>query len=264
MRTRYTALCEEALPPTCEDGDALSDGPDSLSSLISHWEDVSDTQRASAFALAETARFVLVASARASRETLAELACTLAANSFDLCDAESGLSIGEGLYISIAISVNHSCAPSADFVVEAGANNGALALRSLRPLRSGEVVTIAYASVFPSAPDRRRHLREGYCFDCLCPRCKAGDGAPHILPLSRALRVAGSPAAVRAAAEALVAAVQPMVDDGADWARLTLARAKWALLRQAGGAKQRRELAEELERLLGEAHPWPRSVRRLL
>ena len=261
LRTRYAALCDDLPPPSCEEGDALSDGPDSLPSLVSHWEDVSDAQRESAFALAETARFVLVASARASREVLAELACTLAANAFDLVDAESGLSLGEGLYPSIAVCVQHSCEPSADFVVETGANNGALALRSLRALRSAEMVSISYASNFPSTADRRRHLSDAYCFECLCPRCKAGDGAPHILPLARALREAATPAAVRAAAQALVAAVQPLVDGGADWARLTLARGKWALLRETGRVPERRALAEELERLLGEAHPWPRSVR---
>lgn len=240
--------------------DAVADGPDSLSELLSHWEALPAASAAAAEALAATARRLLLASSRRSREALSLLAADLACNSFDLVDAESGDSLGEGLFPSLAVCVNHSCRPSADFVLESGPGGGALALRALRPLARNQPVTIGYCNLFTAAEQRRAHLRSTYCFDCDCARCRAGAGAPGVPPLARALRAA-LPGEEAAAADALAAAVLPLVEAGEDWARLTLARARAAQLRARPEAAAAAELAGELEALLGRAHPFTARVR---
>jgi len=240
--------------------DAVADGPDSLSELLSHWEALPAASAAAAEALAATARRLLLASSRRSREALSLLAAALACNSFDLVDAESGDSLGEGLFPSLAVCVNHSCRPSADFVLESGPGGGALALRALRPLARNQPVTIGYCNLFTAAEQRRAHLRSTYCFDCDCARCRAGAGAPGVPPLARTLRAASS-GEEAAAADVLVAAVLPLVEAGEDWARLTLARARAAQLRARPEAAAAAELAGELEALLGRAHPFTARVR---
>jgi len=266
LRVVYASQLAGKLESTCVDGDAVADGPESLTQLLSHWETLPDAAVHAAEGLAATARRLLVATARSSRESLALLAARLACNAFDLVDAETGDSVGEGLYPSIAVSVNHSCAPTADFVVEVGANSGALALRALRPLAAGEAVTVSYCNAFSTASSRRQHLKEAYLFMCRCQRCVTGAGAAHVLPLAAALRTAvqcGGRTEMAAAAAALAAAVQPLVDGGDDWARLTLARARWAALRAGMPGEVRKDvgvLASELALLLGASHPFVARV----
>jgi hypothetical protein len=57
--------------------------------------------------MADTARWCLVAGARRGREALAREAAALWCNSFDIVDAESGASLGEGLWPSAALGLNH-------------------------------------------------------------------------------------------------------------------------------------------------------------
>ena len=259
----------------CPGGDALSDEAESLEELLSHWGELAAVQIQHAYDLSDTVRWCLVARARSSRERLAQLAAKVWCNCFDVVDAESGASIGEGLYPSIAICVNHSCAPNADFHWEEG-NRGAMSIRLLRDVAAGEKLSIAYCSLFASTTSRRRHLRSTYFFDCRCRRCARRDGAPHVLPLAkRASETAASalqdarawPQAALAACE-LEAAVAPLVAAGADWARLTLCRARWTLLQGRGflgsvgsGSAALGALGDELDWLLGTEHTFTRKVR---
>ena len=278
LRVTYTLHVARAASYGAEgdddiDGDAVSDGPDSLDALLTHWDSLSDAAAAAAEGLAATARSLLLSVARESRESLALAAAKLACNSFDLVDAETGTSLAEGLYPSIASCINHSCAPNADFVVEAGKNAGALAIRALRPLEAGERITIAYCNLFTAAKKRRAHLRETYHFTCRCPRCVGGADAPHVQPLAGALRdalpllgSAAGKAAVASAAAALAAAVEPLVAAGDDWARLTLARAQHSQLVSSSRScnVDAAKLAHELSLLLGDTHPFAVRARSLI
>ncbi len=140
------------------------------------------------------------------------------------------------------------------------------------------MLTIAYCSLFASADSRRKHLRETYHFVCTCHRCTRQDGAPHVLPLAKHACATAAAARVdarcwpeaAAAARALEEAVAPLlVHAGADWARLTLCRARWTQLQtralQSGvGATERTQaadLAADLAALLGSAHPFAQRVR---
>ncbi|KAJ3053589.1 SET and MYND domain-containing protein 4 [Rhizophlyctis rosea] len=70
--------------------------------------------------------------------------------------------------------VNHSCDPNSIVSFEDGAG---MVLRSLRSLGKGEEVTISYGPLKSrmGREDRRRKLREGWFFECLCEACSASD-----------------------------------------------------------------------------------------
>lgn len=224
--------------------------------------------------MADTARWCLVANARRAREALARDAAALWCNSFDVVAAETGTSLGEGVWPSAALGLNHSCEPNADFHFEPH-NAGALCVRALRNVAQGEVLSISYCNVFSA--ERRRHLRGTYFFTCRCSRCARRDAAPHVPPLAAAAAAAvaaadaggGTWEAVAEAATALESAVAPIVDGGGHWARLTLARARWLRMRAAahGAAASAAPLpsaaalADELALLLGAAHPLVLRVR---
>jgi hypothetical protein len=147
-----------------------------------------------------------------------------------------------------------------------------MCVRALRDIAAGEVLSIAYNNLFTAK--RREHLRATYFFTCRCPRCASRDAAPHVPPLAKAAAAAAAAASDRAgwtrvseAAIALEAAVAPLVAAGADWARLTLARARWLQLRAAaegvsgpGPPPDAAALKAELTRLLGDRHPWPQRI----
>ena len=262
LRLVYLRAATEARPPpSCPVGDAVGDAPESVDELVSHWDDLSDDQTQHALALADAARRCLVGRARMSREALAKLAATLFCNSFDVVDAETGASLGEGLWPSAAVGFNHSCDPSCDFVFEEG-NSGAMAFRCLRPVAAGEELTIAYCSLFTCTTKRRAHLRSVYHFVCKCNRCtKRGRDAARVSDVNKlalSMRSAGAaadrPAAARHA-EQLEMIVAEMVATGNAWARLTLARARW-IQAQAKGLRRCDAIVPELVQLLGERHPF--------
>ena len=164
-----------------------------------------------------------------------------------------------------------SCEPNCDFHWEP-ANAGAMCVRALRDICQGDVLCIAYCNLFTA--NRRKHLRETYHFTCRCGRCVSRDAALHVPPLAKAAAEAVAAAGDKAGwaradevAAALEAAVAPIVAAGADWARLTLARARWVRLRarehgvRAGApAPDAAALHAELTRLLGDRHPWTQRV----
>ena len=275
LRLAYTRVAERRpgsqAVDECPHGEALSDDCSAADELVSHFDELSEAQQGHAYNMAETARWCLTGDARQSREALAHRAAMLWCNSFDVVDAETGVSLGEGLWPSLALGLNHSCEPNCDFHWEPD-NAGAMCVRALRDIAAGEVLSIAYLNLFSAK--RREHLRSTYFFTCRCRRCTTRDAAPHVPPLAKAaaeaIALAKDPATwarVAEAAVALEAAVAPLVAAGADWARLTLARARWLRLRAAEhGATGPAPLLSvdalraELTRLLGERHPWTRRV----
>ena len=91
----------------------------------------------------------------------------LSANAHTICDGELQ-PIGLGLF-PLAALTNHDCEPSACQSFE-GAR---IVLRALRPLRAGELVTIAYVDLAQAGAARRAELFKGYCFMCRCSACSA-------------------------------------------------------------------------------------------
>ncbi len=142
IRLAYVRFAERAgdLPQAAcpGEGETLSDESDALDDLVSHFDELTDAQQAHAADAAATVRWCLLPCARQSRERLAHTAARLWCNSFDVVDAESGESVGEGVYPSLALALNHDCAPNADFQLEEH-NAGAIVVRTLRPVAKGEV-----------------------------------------------------------------------------------------------------------------------------
>ena len=276
LRLAYTRVAERRpggqTACECPHGEALSDDCSAADELVAHFDELSEAQQGHAHNMAETARWCLTGDARQSRESHAKQAALLWCNSFDAVDAETGASLGEGLWPSLALGLNHSCEPNCDFHWEPE-NAGAICVRALRNVAAGEVLSIAYLNLFSAK--RREHLRSTYFFTCRCRRCTSREAAPHVPPLAKAaaeaVALAGDRASWMRASEAAVAleeAVAPLVAAGADWARLTLARARWLRLRAAahgvagpGPPPDGEALRIELTRLLGDRHPWTRRVR---
>lgn len=70
---------------------------------------------------------------------------------------------------------NHSCRPTAEFY-----NVGtSLRVRSVRPIGSGEEVTVSYVPLTHSLADRRRSLANQYKFTCACERCQEEEQEVH-------------------------------------------------------------------------------------
>lgn len=117
LRLAYTRVAEARAasaegtpppaPPECPHGEALSDGCDAADALVSHFDALSEAQQGHAYSMADTARWCLTADARQSREALARQAAMMFCNSFDVVDAESGASLGEGVWPSLALGLNH-------------------------------------------------------------------------------------------------------------------------------------------------------------
>eukprot|EP00928_Gymnodinium_smaydae_P036974 TRINITY_DN25742_c0_g9_i1.p1 TRINITY_DN25742_c0_g9~~TRINITY_DN25742_c0_g9_i1.p1 ORF type:complete len:531 (-),score=106.35 TRINITY_DN25742_c0_g9_i1:50-1642(-) len=69
---------------------------------------------------------------------------------------------------------NHSC----DANAVAKFQDGRLQLRSLRPLRKGEELLVAYINTNAPRTQRRKELLDGYWFTCRCDRCESAPGEP--------------------------------------------------------------------------------------
>ena len=93
-------------------------------------------------------------------------------NSFTICNAEMQ-EVGVGLYPSMSL-LNHSCDPNCSIVF----NGPHLLLRAVRDVEAGEELTICYLDMLMTSEERRKQLRDQYCFDCDCFRCQTQDKAP--------------------------------------------------------------------------------------
>lgn len=264
LRLAYSRVVEQssaapAAPTECPHGEAIHDEFSAVAELVTQLDDLSEAQLTPLVALAQTARRCLVASARQHLDAVMADAAALACNAMEVSDAASGAAVGEGLWLTAAMGLNHSCVPNCDWVFESG-NAGAMAVRALRDVRANEPLTISYCNLFQSG--RREALQRTFHFTCRCRRCNAGDAAPEV-PQLAAFCAAAVAACDWASASrcglALEALVAPLVAGGAHWARLTLARARWAQLLAAGDRAERRlaeELAAELRMLLGDEHSF--------
>ncbi|XP_054516992.1 histone-lysine N-methyltransferase SMYD3 isoform X7 [Pan troglodytes] len=90
-------------------------------------------------------------------------------NSFTICNAEMQ-EVGVGLYPSISL-LNHSCDPNCSIVF----NGPHLLLRAVRDIEVGEELTICYLDMLMTSEERRKQLRDQYCFECDCFRCQTQD-----------------------------------------------------------------------------------------
>jgi hypothetical protein len=88
-----------------------------------------------------------------------------------------------GLYLHLSV-FNHSCTPNC---VKWSPAQGLSHVRTLRPVRAGEVLLISYLNPVEQTRQRRRcQLRETFGFLCACPLCVAALPSP--LALVQALR----------------------------------------------------------------------------
>ncbi|KAK2085907.1 SET and MYND domain-containing protein 3 [Saguinus oedipus] len=85
-------------------------------------------------------------------------------NSFTICNAEMQ-EVGVGLY--------PSCDPNCSVVF----NGPHLLLRAVRNIEVGEELTICYLDMLMTSEERRKQLRDQYCFECDCLRCQTQDKA---------------------------------------------------------------------------------------
>ncbi|XP_006897801.1 PREDICTED: histone-lysine N-methyltransferase SMYD3 [Elephantulus edwardii] len=98
-------------------------------------------------------------------EAFAKVIC----NSFTICDAEMQ-EVGVGLYPSMSL-LNHSCDPNCSIVF----SGPCLFLRAVRDIEVGEELTICYLDMLMTSEERRKQLRDQYCFECDCIRCQTQD-----------------------------------------------------------------------------------------
>ncbi|KAG5857365.1 hypothetical protein ANANG_G00018700 [Anguilla anguilla] len=97
------------------------------------------------------------------------LTITVTCNCFSISDGELQ-EVGVGLYPSVSL-LNHACRPNCVMVFE----GRILRLRAVRDIRPLEELTISYTDVMTPSQDRRKGLREQYCFLCECERCVTAD-----------------------------------------------------------------------------------------
>merc|ERR1719296_21367 len=121
---------------------------------------------------------------RAPFEVVHRVLCQMTCNSMTLAPeaqvraaTSSGRSgcwkdFGVGLFPSGAI-LNHSCAPSCLWFVR----GGVLVVETVRPVAKGEELTIQYLPVTGNLTERRRRIREGFGFHCVCRRCHSEEQA---------------------------------------------------------------------------------------
>ena len=82
--------------------------------------------------------------------------------------------------------LTHSCGSSANTVYHCVDGRGQH--RAVRAIAAGEILTTSYlaehggAVGMTSNAERRRYLREGYLFECSCPRCTAAEDRKRCFP----------------------------------------------------------------------------------
>ncbi|XP_064188248.1 histone-lysine N-methyltransferase SMYD3 [Anguilla rostrata] len=146
----------------------------SLEELESHLSDVTEEKRSQLEDLGVALRLYLKEEADCLSElppgldpisVIAKVTC----NCFSISDGELQ-EVGVGLYPSVSL-LNHACRPNCVMVFE----GRILRLRAVRDIRPLEELTISYTDVMTPSQDRRKRLREQYCFLCECERCVTAD-----------------------------------------------------------------------------------------
>ncbi|KAF0719269.1 Aste57867_1155 [Aphanomyces stellatus] len=98
-------------------------------------------------------------------ETAATLFAQLNCNAFTVCTLEH-VPVGIGMYPEAAL-LNHSCAPNCIITF----HKRQLQIRAIRPIPSGEELTVSYIELMATHHDRQDELRASYFFTCQCSRC---------------------------------------------------------------------------------------------
>lgn len=138
-------------------------------SLVSHMEHYTGTPWAQAIEPACVAMLALLPPttdyALTSRELL-EMCARINSNAHAIVPEERPKALG--LFCALS-QMNHSCSPNTTF---AGLSTGpALYCRALRPIKTGEPLTISYIDLYQSRNDRQELLRNSKFFECTCTRC---------------------------------------------------------------------------------------------
>ncbi|KEG09820.1 hypothetical protein DQ04_04581020 [Trypanosoma grayi] len=81
---------------------------------------------------------------------------------------------GGGVY-TLQSAFNHSCRPNV--IVSAMDGTHDITLRTLRPVKNGEELTITYIPLKDTTREKRHALLRGYFFTCHCPLCKEEETA---------------------------------------------------------------------------------------
>ncbi|KAG5202233.1 hypothetical protein JEQ12_003623 [Ovis aries] len=91
--------------------------------------------------------------------------------SFDIFEAFAKVIFSFSFLFSSMSLLNHSCDPNCSIVF----NGPHLLLRAVRDVEAGEELTICYLDMLMTSEERRKQLRDQYCFDCDCFRCQTQD-----------------------------------------------------------------------------------------
>ncbi|OTF76706.1 SET and MYND domain-containing protein [Euroglyphus maynei] len=86
------------------------------------------------------------------------------------CQISSIELLGRGLYIAES-QLDHSCLPNSVFLSE----GNQMAIEAIRPIKSGEKITVTYIDLFDSKNVRQERLAKRYYFTCNCERCESID-----------------------------------------------------------------------------------------
>ena len=76
-------------------------------------------------------------------------------SAFGVTADPSGSAVGTGLYVRAGSFFNHSCVPSASVSFL----GNLLRVHTIRPLRAGEPLTIAYTDLYAGRAERHRRLQ---------------------------------------------------------------------------------------------------------
>lgn len=118
-------------------------------------------------------------------QTLCCLCARINNNAHALFDnySSSNRTIGLGLFPITSI-LNHSCAPNAIF---SPSECGRMMVRALRPIKSGEEITVPYVDLFQNRAEKQRELQQDKHFVCACQRCRIEQSWRPIWPPSNGL-----------------------------------------------------------------------------
>jgi len=90
----------------------------------------------------------------------------LTCNCFDILDDDMN-SVGIGI-VEKACLINHSCVPNCVAIFE----GSAVSIRSIKPIKNGEEITISYIESIIKRKDAQTELQERYFFKCKCVKCR--------------------------------------------------------------------------------------------
>lgn len=93
-------------------------------------------------------------------------------------NVHGGLTPARGVLGLLASMMEHSCSPSARTDVSSEESGSVVTLRTKRPVKAGESLSISYVMQDAPVHERRRQLRLQHGFVCTCERCAQELAAP--------------------------------------------------------------------------------------